>query len=149
MVFFDFLGSRQNLILREDSMNGDSDKTRFEASIISRLESLPFISLYAKTRGWFFLISWCHRITGILLVIFVWVHLYSIDSVSALGTYHGKTQVTRASIIALLGWVLSIPIIFHAFNGGRLILYESFGKRNDESMIRNPFPISYMLLEGV
>ncbi|MBW1887660.1 MAG: hypothetical protein JRI52_04825 [Deltaproteobacteria bacterium] len=132
-------------------MNGDSDKTRFEASIISKLEHLPFISFYAKTRGWYFLISWCHRITGILLVIFVWLHIYSLDSISALGTYHEKTQTARTFIIALLGWVLSIPVIFHALNGGRLILYESFGKRNDESMIRWVFVLSvlYVALLGL
>lgn len=132
-------------------MNGDSEKTRFEASIISKLENLPFISFYAKTRGWYFLISWCHRITGILLVIFVWIHIYSLDSISALGTYHEKTQAARTFIIALLGWILSIPVIFHAFNGGRLILYESFGKRNDESMIRWVFVLSilYVALLGL
>jgi len=132
-------------------MNGEFEKTRFEASIISRLENLPFLSLYAKTRGWYFLISWCHRITGILLVISVWFHIYSLDSISALGTYHGKTPAARTFIIALLGWFLSIPIIFHAFNGGRLILYESFGKRNDESMIRWVFILSilYVALLGL
>lgn len=132
-------------------MNGDLKKTRFEASIISKLENLPFISLYAKTRGWYFLLSWCHRITGILLVIFIWLHIYSLDSISALGAYHGKTQAARVFIISLLGWVLSVPIIFHAFNGGRLILYESFGKRNDDSMIRWVFTLSvlYVALLGL
>ena len=132
-------------------MDGDFEKTRFEAFIISKLETLPFISIYAKTRGWYFLISWSHRITGILLVIFVWFHVYFLDSISALVTFHGKTQAARTFIMALLGWVLSIPIIFHAFNGGRLILYESFGKRNDESMIRWVFTLSvlYVALLGL
>jgi succinate dehydrogenase hydrophobic anchor subunit len=129
----------------------DLKNTKFEASIISRLETLPFISIYAKTRGWYFLISWFHRITGILLVIFVWFHVYFLDSFSTLGTYLGNTQAVRTSIMALLGWILSIPIIFHAFNGGRLILYESFGKRNDESMIRWVFTLSvlYVALLGL
>ena len=132
-------------------MNVDSDKVRFENSIISRLESLPFISFYAKTRGWYFLISWCHRITGILLVIFVWIHIYSLDSLAALGTHHAKIPAVRTFMITVLGWILSIPVIFHAFNGGRLILYESFGKRNDESMIRWVFVLSilYVALLGL
>ena len=132
-------------------MNVDSDKMRFETSIISRLESLPFISFYAKTRGWYFLISWCHRLTGILLVILVWFHIYSIDSIAALETHHGKISAARTFIIALLGWILSIPAVFHALNGGRLILYESFGKRNDESMTRWVFVLSilYVALLGL
>ena len=132
-------------------MNRYSDKVRFGVSIISRLEKLPFISFYAKTRGWYFLISWCHRITGILLVVFVWFHILSLDSIAALGTHYEKTPAIRTFIIALSGWILSIPVIFHAFNGGRLILYESFGKRNDESMIRWVFVLSllYIALLGL
>jgi succinate dehydrogenase hydrophobic anchor subunit len=39
-------------------------------------------------------------------------------------------------LFRVLEWALAIPVIFHAFNGGRLILYESFERRDDESMIR-------------
>jgi succinate dehydrogenase hydrophobic anchor subunit len=40
------------------------------------------------------------------------------------------------AIVVFLEWALAIPVIFHALNGGRLILYEFFSMRNDESMIR-------------
>jgi succinate dehydrogenase/fumarate reductase cytochrome b subunit len=39
-------------------------------------------------------------------------------------------------LFRILEWALAIPVIFHAFNGGRLILYESFERRDDESMNR-------------
>jgi len=39
-------------------------------------------------------------------------------------------------LFRILEWALAIPVIFHAFNGGRLILYESFETRDDESMTR-------------
>jgi succinate dehydrogenase hydrophobic anchor subunit len=37
-------------------------------------------------------------------------------------------------LFRILEWALAIPVIFHALNGGRLILYESFETRDDESM---------------
>ncbi|MBW2092118.1 MAG: hypothetical protein JRI34_08360 [Deltaproteobacteria bacterium] len=42
-------------------------------------------------------------------------------------------------------------MIFHALNGSRLILYEIFGRRNDESMVRWVFGLSiiYILLLGL
>jgi succinate dehydrogenase hydrophobic anchor subunit len=35
-----------------------------------------------------------------------------------------------------LYWLFAFPMVFHAFNGARLMLYESFGSRNDERMLR-------------
>jgi succinate dehydrogenase hydrophobic anchor subunit len=82
---------------------------------------------------------------------FVWFHILSLDSIAALGTHHQKAPAIKTFFMALSGWILSIPVIFHAFNGGRLILYESFGKRNDESMIRWVFILSilYIALLGL
>jgi succinate dehydrogenase hydrophobic anchor subunit len=44
-----------------------------------------------------------------------------------------------------------VPVIFHALNGGRLILYEIYGSRNDQSMIRWVLGLSavYILLLGL
>ena len=60
-------------------------------------------------------------------------------------------NIFRYFIFVLLQWVLSLPVIFHAFNGGRLILYEIFGQRNDETMVRWMFGLSvlYMGLVGL
>jgi len=122
-------------------------KSVFEAMFISTLEKLPVISYYAKIRGWPFILSWVHRITGILLVLFLWFHICFIESLYALG----NGRVSKFFLLALLIWILTLPSIFHILNGGRLILYEIFGKRNDESMIRWVFGLSllYMALLGL
>jgi len=104
--------------------------------MISMLEKFPKISFYARTRGWPFIIAWCHRITGILLVVFVWIHIYSYSSPYKTGVHAVKTQGFGPLILSLLQWVLAVPIIFHAFNGGRLILYEIYGSRDEQSMLR-------------
>ena len=100
------------------------------------LEKFPKISFYARTRGWYFIIAWCHRVTGILLVVFVWIHIYSYSSPYTPGVQDVKTQGFGSLILSLLQWVLAVPIVFHAFNGGRLILYEIYGSRDEQSMLR-------------
>jgi succinate dehydrogenase hydrophobic anchor subunit len=97
---------------------------------------MSILSFYVKTRGWPFIISWAHRLSGLILVVFTWFHIYTLSALTVPGLYEAKMKIFRFLIFAFLEWALSIPVIFHALNGGRLILYESFGSRNDESMIR-------------
>ena len=122
--------------------------SRMEGSIISVLEQIPIVSFYARTRGWPFILSWLHRITGILLIIFVWLHIYSLSFLSSPNIYDAKMQLYNIPIFAFFEWALVIPVIFHALNGGRLILFESFGCRNDNLMIRwmIRLTIIYMML---
>jgi succinate dehydrogenase hydrophobic membrane anchor protein len=108
----------------------------FRANMISVLEKFPKLSFYARTRGWHFMIAWFHRITGILLVIFVWIHMYFCPSPYGTGALDVRAQGLGSLISNLLQWILAVPIIFHAFNGGRLILYEIYGNRAEESMLR-------------
>ncbi len=110
------------------------------------IEKLPFISFYSRTRGWPFLISWGHRITGILLVIFIWFYIYSLTYLYTPGAHHATATSFGSFILALFQWILAIPVIFHALNGGRLMLYESFGIRNDEGMIRWVLGLSVLYL---
>ena len=117
-------------------MNGYSGGTRYGLRILSKIDKLPFISVFAKTRGRYFILSWCHRITGLALVVFLWIHIVSLESLPGMGANVAKAKSLGSSIVSFSAWVLVIPIIFHVLNGGRLILYESFGKRMDESMTR-------------
>ena len=118
-------------------MNTNIIKSNIEAALITWLKKIPVISLYAGTRGWFYLISWSHRITGILLVISLWVYLYG---------FHTLQASQKSFILVLLLWMLAVPMAFHGFNGARLILYECFGNRNDDIMIRWVFALSFIYL---
>ncbi len=108
----------------------------FERKMISIFERLPKISFYARTRGWHFVLAWCHRITGILLVVLVWFHIFFFSSTYGPGGAHVKSQGFGSLAFSLLRWILAIPIIFHAFNGGRLILYEIYMNRDEGIMLR-------------
>ena len=116
-------------------MNTDVVKSNIETCLITWLKKIPLISLYAGTRGWSYLISWSHRITGILMVICLWAYLYG---------FHALQASQKLYILLLLLWMLSIPMAFHVCNGARLILYECFGNRNDDAMIRSVFALSFI-----
>jgi succinate dehydrogenase hydrophobic anchor subunit len=114
--------------------------------ILRQLERVPYLSFFAKTRGWPFFISWCNRIAGILLVVWVWIHIYFLSFLCTPSAYDNNMTVFRWVIFAFLQWVLAIPVIFHALNGGRLILYEILGKRNDDTMLRWMFGLSIIYI---
>jgi succinate dehydrogenase / fumarate reductase cytochrome b subunit len=126
-------------------------KTSLVQLILSGLENVPIVSFYAKTRGWPFVIAWIHRISGLLMVLYIGIHIYTLSFLATPDTYDAKMKLFSFFPFALLEWLLSVPVIFHAINGGRLILYEIFGIRNDESLIRWVLGISatYFLLLGL
>jgi succinate dehydrogenase cytochrome b556 subunit len=111
-------------------------KTALVKRILSGLENVPVVSFYAKTRGWPFVIAWAHRISGLLMVFYIGIHIYTLSFLATPDTYDAKMKLFSFFPFSFLEWLLAAPVIFHALNGGRLILYEIFGIRNDESMIR-------------
>ncbi len=110
--------------------------------LLSILEKLPVFSCYAKTRGWFYVISWLHRFTGIWLFIALMVHMYTLSSWQTPNVFNADMKIPVQPIFVFLAWASSLFVSFHALNGGRLILYELFGKRSDEAMIRWTFGLS-------
>jgi succinate dehydrogenase hydrophobic anchor subunit len=110
--------------------------------LLSALEKLPVLSRYAKTRGWYYVISWLHRFTGIWIFIALMVH---ISILSSWQTPHVLLIYPKIPVwpnFLFLAWATSLVVGFHALNGGRLILYELFGGRNDAGMIRWAFGLS-------
>jgi succinate dehydrogenase hydrophobic anchor subunit len=112
------------------------------ASFMPILERLPVLSFYAKTRGWHYVISWLHRLTGIGLIIILMVHMYILSSLQTPDVDNALMKVIVSPIFLFLAWVSSLVVSFHALNGGRLLLYELFGRRDDEDMIRWIFGLS-------
>jgi succinate dehydrogenase / fumarate reductase, cytochrome b subunit len=127
--------------MSHDSLGDQSgERTR------SFLERTPFLSFYARTRGDAFVLSWFHRLAGIAMVLFVWMHLYTLSSLTNPAGYDAKMSLFKTPLLAFLEWALAIPLIYHSLNGGRLILYEIFGVREDVSMIRWVWGLSFLYL---
>jgi succinate dehydrogenase/fumarate reductase cytochrome b subunit len=121
------------------------------ASFMPILERLPVLSCYAKTRGWHYVIGWLHRFTGIGLIIILIVYMYILSSLQARDVDPAKMKLIVSPIFLLLAWASSLVVGFHALNGGRLILYELFGRRDDTGMIRWVFGLSaaYAVMAGL
>jgi len=110
--------------------------------VMPLLEKIPFLSDIARSHGWHYVISWCHRISGVVLVIYLLVHLYTLSSLLTPEVYNGKMKLLAIPFVVFMAWLSCLPVVFHALNGGRLILYESFGSRNDETLIRWTFGLT-------
>ena len=104
--------------------------------IFHKLAQLPLVSLYAKTRGWSYIIAWGHRLAGIVLVFYACFHVYTLSLLETPAHYDTKMQIFSSPLFVFFEWLLAVPVIFHALNGGRLILYESFGNREDNAVIK-------------
>ena len=116
--------------------------TKITDQIFGILNKIPYVAFYAHTRGWAFILSWGHRITGLLMVVYVWFHLITLSALSSPGDYDAKMALFSSPLIVFLEWVFAIPVIFHAVNGGRLMLFEIYGYRDDTAMIRWLFAVS-------
>ena len=123
-------------------MENPGESRGMDTSFMPILERLPVLSWYAKTRGWYYVISWLHRFTGIGLLIILIVYMYILSSLQAPDVDPAKMKVIVSPIFLFLAWASSLVVGFHALNGGRLVLYELFGKRDDADMIRWIFGLS-------
>ena len=132
-------------------MTIDTVSHQIEKRILPKLERLPVIATYARSRGWPFVLSWIHRISGILLILYVLFHIYTLSFLKSPDAFDEKMRFFSLFIFVFLEWALAIPVIIHAFNGGRLILYEIFGNRKDDALMRWVWAMSvvYVLLLAV
>ena len=128
--------------MEKSSMQPGLISVKITDRILELLNKIPYVAFYANTRGWAFILSWGHRITGLLLVLYVWFHLITLSALSNPGDYDAKMALFSSPLIVFFEWLLAIPVIFHAANGGRLMLFEIYGYRDDTAMIRWLFVVS-------
>ena len=114
------------------------------------LDRLPILSFYANTRGWKFVLAWVHRIFGLILIPYLLFHIYILSFLPNPALYTAKWATFDNLLFKFVEWILAIPLIFHTLNGARLILYESFGQRDDRRMVLWSFSIGliYIFLLG-
>jgi succinate dehydrogenase hydrophobic anchor subunit len=68
--------------------------------------------------------------------------MYILSSLQTPDVDPAKMKLIVSPIFLFLAWASSLVVGFHALNGGRLILYELFGRRDDADMIRWIFGLS-------
>jgi len=123
--------------------------TRAEAYVISVMQRIPLLSYYATARGWSFVISWGHRLAGLTLVAYMFAHLYTLSLLFHPATFDADMRFLDNFVFTFLEWCVAIPVIFHALNGGRLILYETFRMREEELAIRSMIAVGFIYIAVV
>jgi succinate dehydrogenase hydrophobic membrane anchor protein len=128
-------------------MDTSTQRTSVEAYVIGILERSERLSYYAQSRGWGFLMTWAHRLTGLTLVLYMIFHVYTLSALYDPPVFASKMKLFHNFVFSFLEWALAVPVIFHALNGTRLILYEAFRIRHDAVMIRWVFVLGtiYMM----
>lgn len=127
-------------------MDTSAEKTRTEAYLIGILESSERLSYLVRARGWGFIMTWLHRIAGLVLVLYMIFHIYTLSALYNPAAFASKMKFVDNFIFTFLEWALAVPVIFHALNGTRLILYEAFRVRQDSVMIRWVFVLSVIYI---
>ena len=117
-------------------MNSSTDRTDVEQYLLGILERSERLSYFAQSRGWGYIMTWAHRIAGLTLILYMLFHVYTLSALYDPAAFSSKMRLVDNFVFSLLEWALAVPVIFHALNGGRLILYEAFRIRQDAVMIR-------------
>lgn len=112
-----------------------SSQNGIDTSLSKLLDGIPPLARYTRNRGVPFVISWVHRLAGVLMVVFIGFHIFTLSALTTPAAYADKMKLYQLPVLAFIEWALAIPVIFHALNGGRLILYESFRCRRDEALL--------------
>ncbi len=120
----------------------------------SSAERYPLVRYFFhlhRIKGWPYVVSWAHRISGVLLAGYLLFHVTTLASLRNPAAFENKMQTFAALFPVYVEWLLAVPVIFHALNGGRLLLYEVFGNRRDRLVLNWVMALSgcYLLLLGI
>ena len=104
--------------------------------LFTKIPGVGYLQTLARTRGWPYVASCAQRISGVLLVLYVCFHIITLSVLRNPGDFDSKMRFFESFLPGFLEWLLAVPVIYHALNGGRLILYEIFGNRKDQIILK-------------
>jgi succinate dehydrogenase hydrophobic anchor subunit len=117
---------------------------------VKRYSGFEFVRSVIRAKGFPYPISWAHRIAGVLLVLYALIHINTLASLSNPEIFNRKAQMFSGALPMFLEWLLALPVIFHALNGGRICIYEIYSTKWDSVLLRWVVSLTagYMLLLG-
>ena len=91
--------------------------------------------------------SWAwifHRITGIALTVYLFVHIYALSTLSrGRAAFTEEMDMFRQPIFMVLEFLLFLPVIYHSLNGFRIVLVDlGKGARTHKSILRTVYAIA-------
>ena len=101
--------------MKANTINGPSG-----GWLMPLLKKVPFLSDLARSHGWHYLISWCHRISGVALGAGTLLMTWWLVAAASTGEAFAHAQWFMGGIIGhllLFGW--SVALIFHFCSGLR------------------------------
>jgi len=131
-----------HLTARANRMDESGQRNSVETYLLGLLLRSGKVSYCVQSRGWGYVLTWAHRIAGLLLVLYMLFHVYTLSALREPAEFASKMAFFSNFLFSFLEWTLAIPVIFHGLNGTRLILYEAFRVRQDAVMIRWVFVLS-------
>jgi succinate dehydrogenase / fumarate reductase, cytochrome b subunit len=100
---------------------------------------------YKKDTG-----SWAwiyHRITGIALIAYIFLHLYSISPLTKGKIAFNEKMATFSSpLFMIIEWFLFVFVLFHSLNGIRIVIVDwADGARYHKSLYRFSWVVGIIL----
>lgn len=91
-----------------------------------------------------------HRLTGIMLIAYLIIHIMALTGLHDPVTWHEKMQLFTTPVFSFVEYLLFLPILFHSLNGIRLIIVEwtDNGSKNHKKMFAAVLVVS-VILAGV
>ena len=98
--------------------------------------------------------SWAyilHRITGIGLIVYLFIHIWALSSLTHGRAAFTKEMVTFSSVPwKIAEWLLGALVMFHAFNGIRIAVVDlSNGARYHKPMLAAVWVVSVAIVVGM
>lgn len=100
-----------------------------------------------KTGMW----AWIgHRITGLVLVAYVFMHLSFLSTASvSSGGFDSLMEVTSQPLFVAMDFLLIIVVIYHAMNGARVIMFDlGLGIRHQKLVFWICMAVAAVLIVG-
>ena len=100
-----------------------------------------------KTGMW----AWVgHRITGLVLVAYVFMHLSFLSTASVgSGDFNSLMEVTSQPLFVAMDFVLIVVVIYHAMNGARVVMFDlGLGVRHQKLVFWICMAIAAVLVIG-
>ena len=91
-----------------------------------------------------------HRLTGVMLIGYLIVHIMALTGLHDPVTWHEKMLLFTTPVFSFVEYLLFLPILFHSLNGIRLIIVEwtDNGSKNHKKMFAAVLVVS-VILAGV
>jgi len=98
--------------------------------------------------------SWAwilHRITGLGLTAYIYIHIYALTTLTqGERAFDEEMKLFTTPVFKILEWLLFSLVLFHAFNGVRIILVDwADGARYHKKMLRIVYGLGIVMFIGM